>query len=229
VTWKHRLSVVGAVAKLAPLPARAIDASAGENALVTYGVVDVGARRTLTAADKKAVSAALSLRSTGSVRARFSAALTQSLLRANSKRRLVLPVRRLRTSRYVFAISMAAESNRDRTSLFVSPTFSGGGPLVATTAPAGPVLAETARVSGSVRAPLAARVEAWFEYGRGATLTRSTKPVLLAAGVGKLGARLEDLRPYARWSYRLVARERGKPATKVVGATRVFMLKKPTS
>jgi hypothetical protein len=230
VTWKHRLSVVGAVAKLAPLPARAIDASAGENALVTYGVVDVGARRTLTAADKKAVSAALSLRSTGSVRARLSAALTQStLLRANSKRRLVLPVRRLRTSRYVFAISMAAESNRDRTSLFVSPTFSGGGPLVATTAPAGPVLAETARVSGSVRAPLAARVEAWFEYGRGATLTRSTKPVLLAAGVGKLGARLEDLRPYARWSYRLVARERGKPATKVVGATRVFMLKKPTS
>jgi hypothetical protein len=144
---------VGAVAKLARLPVRAIEASAGENALATYGVVDVGKKRTLTAADMKAVGAALGLRSAGSARARFGAAVTRStLLRAYSKRRLVLPVQRLKASRYVLAISMAAESNRDRTSLFVSPTFAASGALVATTAPAGPVLAETARVSGSIKA-----------------------------------------------------------------------------
>ena len=75
---------------------------------------------------------------------------------------------------------MAAESNRDRTSLFVGPSFAAGGPLVATTATAGPVLSETARVSGSIKAPLGAKIEAWFEYGPRSTLTRSTKPVLLA-------------------------------------------------
>jgi hypothetical protein len=152
-----------------------------------------------------------------------------TLLRAYFTRRLVLPVTRLRASRYVLAISMAAESNRDRTSLFVGPSFAGGGPLVATTAPAGPVLAESARVAGSVKAPLDAKVEAWFEYGPRLTLTRSTKPTLLAPNVLTVSAQLADLRPYARWSFRLVVRERGKPATKVVGATRVFMLKKPTS
>jgi hypothetical protein len=230
VNWRHRTSVVGAVATFPRLPARAIDASARENALVTYGLIDVGRKRTLTAADKKAVAVALVLRSTRSVRARFGAAVTRSeLLRANSTRRLLLPATRLRASRYVVAVSMAAESNRERTSLFVGPTFAGGGALVATTAPAGPVLSETARVSGSVKAPLGAKVEVWFEYGPRLTLTRSTKPVLLAPGVLTVSAQLADLRPYARWSYRLVARERGKPATKVVGATRIFMLKKPTS
>jgi hypothetical protein len=230
VTWRHKTSVVGAAATLTRLPARVIEATAGENALVTYGYVDVGKKRTLTTADKKAVAVALAVRTTHSARARFGAAATYStLLRAHSLRRLVLPVERLKASRYVLAISMGAESNRDRTSLFVGPTFAAGGALVATTAPAGPVLAETADVSGSVKAPLGAKVEAWFEYGPRTTLTRSTKPVLLAPNVLTVSAQLADLRPTARWSYRLVARERGKPATKVVGATRVFMLKKPTS
>jgi hypothetical protein len=168
------------------------------------------------------------LRSTRAVGARFGARVVGStLLRANVKRRLVLPATRLRTSRYVLAISMAAESNRNRTSLFVGPSFAAGGPLLAMTAPAGPVLADTARVSGSVKAPLGAKVEVWFEYGPRLTLTRSTKPVLLAPNVLTVSAQLTDLRPYARWSFRLVARERGK-ATRVVGATRVFMLKKPS-
>jgi hypothetical protein len=230
LTWRHKTSVVGAAATLTRLPARVIEASAGENALVTYGLVDVGRKRSLTIADKKAVAVALAFRSTRSVRVRFGAAVTHSaLLRAHSVRRLVVPAERLKASRYVLAISMAAESNRDRTSLFVGPTFAGGGPLVATTAPAGPVLADTARVSGAVKAPLGAKVEAWFEYGPRMQLTRSTKPVLLAPNAATVTAQLADLRPYARWSYRLVVRERGRPATKVVGATRVFMLKKPTS
>ena len=91
--------------------------------------------------------------------------------------------------------------------------------------PRGRCWRETARVSGSVKAPLGAKIEAWFEYGPRTTLTRTTKPVLLAPNVLTVSAQLADLRPYARWSYRLVVRERGKPATKVVGATRVFMLK----
>ena len=33
-----------------------------------------------------------------------------------------------------------------------------------------------------------------------------------------VSAQLADLRPYVRWSFRLVVRERGRPATKVVGA-----------
>jgi hypothetical protein len=97
------------------------------------------------------------------------------------------------------------------------------------TAPAGPVLADTARVSGAIKAPLGAKVEAWFEYGPRTTLTRSTKPVFLAPNVLTVSAQLTDLRPYARWSFRLVVRERGKPGTRVVGATRLFMLKKSTS
>jgi hypothetical protein len=230
VVWKHRTSVLGAAARIRRVPARLIEATAGENAIATYGLVDVGRKRTLTAADRKAVGVALALRSTRSVHAGFGTAVARStLLRAYFMRRLVLPVTRLRASRYVLAISMAAESNRDRTSLFVGPSFVGGGPLVATTAPAGPVLAESARVSGSVTAPLDAKVEAWFEYGPRLTLTRSTKPALLAPNVLTVSAQLADLRPYARWSFRLVVRERGKPATKVVGATRVFMLKKPSS
>ena len=52
--------------------------------------------------------------------------------------------------------------------------------------------------------------------------------MLLAPNVLTVSAQLADLRPYARWSFRLVVRERGKPGTKVVGATRVFMLKKPS-
>ena len=228
VNWKHRTSVVGAAAKLTRPPSRVIQATAGENAIATYGLVDVGSKRTLTAADKKAVGVALALRSPRAVRARFGAPVVRStLLRAYFKRRLVVPATRLRTSRYVFAISIAAESNRDRTSLFVGPSFAAGGALVASTAPAGPVLAQTARVSGSVKAPLGAKIEAWFEYGPRTTLTRTTKPVLLAPNVLTVSAQLADLRPYARWSYRLVVRERGKPATKVVGATRVFMLKSP--
>ena len=151
------------------------------------------------------------------------------MLRAYSKKELVLPAARLRKSRYVLAVTMSAESDRERTSLFVGPSFAAGGPLVATTAPAGPVLAETARVSGSIKAPLGTKVEAWFEYGPRTTLTRSTKPVLLAPDVLTVSAQLADLRPYARWSFRLVVRERGKPGTEVVGATRVFMLKKRTS
>jgi hypothetical protein len=227
VTWKHKTSVVGAAATLTRPPARAIEARAAENALVTFGLVDVGTKRTLTSADKKAVAGALALRSTRSVRSRFQAAVTRSaLLRAHSIRRLVVPAARLKASRYVLAISMAAESNRERTSLFVGPTFAGGGPLIATTAPAGPVLAETARVSGSVKAPLGAKVEAWFEYGPRLQLTRATAPVLLAPNATTVSAQLADLRPYARWSFRLVVRERGKPARKVVGATRVFMLKR---
>jgi hypothetical protein len=229
VVWKHRTSVLGAAARLRQVPARVIEATAGENAVAMYGLVDVGRKRTLTAADRKAVGVALALRSTHSVRARFGTAMARStLLRAYSKRRLVLPTARLRRSRYVLAISMAAESNRDRTSLFVGPSFAAGGALVATTAPAGPVLTESARVSGSVKAPLGVKVEAWFEYGPRLTLTRSTKPVLLGPNVLTVSAQLADLRPYARWSFRLVVRERGKPATKVVGATRVFMLKKPS-
>ena len=129
----------------------------------------------------------------------------------------------------MLAISMSAESNRDRVSLFVGPSFPAGGPIVATTAPAGPVLAYTARVSGAVKAPLGTKVEAWFEYGPRTMLTRSTKPVLVARNALTVSAQLADLRPYVRWSFRLVLRERGRPATKVVGATRVFMLKKPTS
>ena len=100
---------------------------------------------------------------------------------------------------------------------------------MATTAPAGPVLSDSARISGAVKAPLGAEVEAWFEYGPRLTLTRTTKPVLLAPNVLTVSAQLADLRPYVRWSFRLVARERGKPGTRVVGATRVFMLKKPGS
>ena len=229
VSWRHRNSVVGAAARLRQVRGRVIEATAGENALATYGLVDVGSKRTLSAADKKAVGVALALRSTRSVRARFGATVTRStLLRANFKRRLVVPVQRLKRSRYVLAISMAAESNRNRRTLFVGASFRAGGPLVATTAPAGPVLAETARVSGSIKAPLGAKIEAWFEYGPRTTLTRSTKPVLLGPNVLTVSARLADLRPYARWSFRLVVRERGRPSTKVVGATRVFMLKKPT-
>jgi hypothetical protein len=229
VVWKHRTSVVGAAARLRQLPARVIEATAAENAIATYGLVDVGNRRSLTAADKKAIGVALALRSTRAVGARFGARVVGStLLRANVRRRLVLPATRLKTTRYVLAISMAAESNRNRTSLFVGPSFAAGGPLLATTAPAGPVLADTARVSGSVKAPLGAKVEVWFEYGPRVTLTRTTKPVLLAPNVLTASAYLADLRPYARWSFRLVARERGKPATRVVGATRVFMLKKPS-
>jgi len=227
--WKHTTSVVGATASFTRLPARAIEAGARENAIAAYGLVDVGTKRTLTASDKKAVGAALALRATRSVRARFGAAVARStVLRAHSKRQLVLPAQRLKKSRYVLAISMSAESNRDRLSLFVGPSFAAGGPLVATTAPAGPVLAETARVSGSVKVALGAKVEAWFEYGPRTTLTRSTKHVLLAPNVLTVSAQLLDLRPYARWSFRLVVRERGRPATRVVGATRVFMLKKPT-
>jgi hypothetical protein len=230
VSWKHKTSVVGAAAAFARLPVRVIEARAAENALVSYGLVDVGRKRALTVADKRAVAVALAVRSTHSGRARFAAAVTRStLLRAHSKRLLVLPVERLRTSRYVLAITMAAEPNRERTSIFVGPTFAAGGALVATTAPAGPVLADTARVSGSIKAPLGAKIEAWFEYGPRLTLTRSTSPVRLPPGVVTASAQLADLRPYARWSYRLVVRERGKPATKAVGATRVFMLKKPTS
>jgi hypothetical protein len=229
VIWKHTTSVVGAAATFKRLPARAIQASARENAIVTYGLVDVGRKRTLSAVDKKAVGVALTFRSTR-VRARFGTAVARStLLRAHSKRQLVLPAQRLRRSRYVLAISMSAESNRDRVSLFVGPSFPAGGPIVATTAPAGPVLAYTARVSGAVKAPLGTKVEAWFEYGPRTMLTRSTEPVLVARNALTVSAQLADLRPYVRWSFRLVLRERGKPATKVVGATRVFMLKKPTS
>ena len=228
VVWKHTASVVGAAATFIRFPARVIEVSARENAIATYGLVDVGTKRTLTAADKKAVGVALAVRSTRSARARFGAAVARStLLRAHSKRRLVLPVQRLRRSRYVLAISLSAESNRDRRSVLVGPSFSAGGALGATTAPAGPVLARSARVSGSVKAPLGAKVEAWFEYGPRLTLTRSTKHVLLAPNVLTVSAQLADLRPYVRWSFRLVVRERGRPATKVVGATRVFMLKKP--
>jgi hypothetical protein len=230
VVWKHRTSVVGARATLGRGSPRLIEATAGENAIATYGLVDVGRKRTLTTADKKAVGLALALRLTHSARARFGAGVTRTtLLRAYFARRLVLPVTRLRASRYVLAISMAAESNRDRTSLFVGPSFAAGGGLVATTAPAGPVLSDSARVSGSVKAPLGAKLEAWFEYGPRLSLTRSTKPVLLGPDVLTVSARLADLRPYARWSFRLVVRQRGKPSTKVVGATRVFMLKKPGS
>jgi hypothetical protein len=230
VGWKHTTAVVGAKVKFSRLKARALEATARENAIATYGLVDVGTKRTLSASDRKAVGAALALRSTRSVRARFGAGVARStVLRAHSKRELILPPERLRKSRYVLAISLAAESNRDRTSLFVGPSFAAGGPLVATTAPAGPVLAETARVSGAIKAPLGAKIEAWFEYGPRTTLTRSTKPVLLAPNVLTVSASLTDLRPYARWSFRLVARESGKPLTKVVGATRVFMLKKRTS
>jgi hypothetical protein len=230
VVWRHRTSVLGAAATLRRVPARVIEATAGENAIATYGLVDVGRKRTLTGADRKAVGVALALRSPRSVHAGFGTAVARStLLRAYFTRRLVLPVTRLRASRYVLAISMAAESNRDRTSLFVGPSFAGGGTLVATTSAAGPVLAESARVSGSVKAPLGAKVEAWFEYGPRLTLTRATKPVLLAPNVLTVSAQLADLRPHARWSFRLVVRERGKPATKVVGGRRVFMLKKPTS
>ena len=228
VSWKHRTSVVGATARFTRLSARLIEATAGENVFATYGLVDVGTKRTLTVADRKAVGVALALRSTRSVRAGFGAPVARStLIRAYFKRRLVVPATRLRASRYVLAVSMAAESNRDRTSLFVGPSFAAGGALVASTAPAGLVLAETARVSGSVKAPLGAKIEAWFEYGPRTSLTRSTKPVLLGPNVLTVSAQLTDLRPYARWSYRLVVRERGRPATKVVGATRVFMLKKP--
>jgi hypothetical protein len=53
--------------------------------------------------------------------------------------------------------------------------------------------------------------------------------VLLGPNALTVSAQLADLRPYVRWSFRLVVRERGRPATKVVGATRVFMLRKPTS
>ena len=230
VVWRHTTSVVGAKATLTRLRARAIAASARENAIATYGLVDVGTKRTLTASDKKAVGSALALRSPRSVRARFGAVLTRStLLRAHSKRELVLPPGRLKSSRYVFALSIAAESNRNRTSLFVGPSFAAGGALMATTAPAGPVLSDSARISGAVKAPLGAKVEAWFEYGPRLTLTRTTKPVLLAPNVLTVSAQLADLRPYVRWSFRLVARERGKPGTRVVGATRVFMLKKPGS
>ncbi len=228
VTWKHRTSVVGAAARLTRPPARVIEATAGENAIATYGLVDVGRKRTLSAADKKAVGVALALRSTRKGGARFGAPVARStLLRAYFKRRLVVPTTRLRASRYVLAISMAAESNRNRTSLFVGPSFAGGGQLVATTAQAGPIRSDTARVSGSVKAPLGAKVEAWFEYGPRSTLTRTTKPVVLGPNVLSVSAQLSDLRPYARWSYRLVVRERGRPGTKAVGTTRVFMLKKP--
>lgn len=227
--WKHTTSVVGAKATFTRLRARVVEAIARENAIATYGLVDVGKKRTLTAADKKAVGAALAVRSTRSVRTRFGATLARStVLRAHSKRELILPPSRLRSSRYVFAISMAAESNRSRTSLFVGPSFAAGGHLAATTAPAGPVLSDSARISGAVKAPLGAKVEVWFEYGPRTTLTRSTKPVLLAPNVLTVSAQLADLRPYVRWSFRLVARERGKPGTKVVGAKRVFMLKNPS-
>ena len=228
VVWKHTTSVVGATAKFSRLTARTLEAGARENAIATYGLVDVGAKRTLTASDKKAVGAALAC--VRSSRARSGAAVARStVLRAYSKKQLVLPAARLRKSRYVLAVSLSAESNRERTSLFVGPSFAAGGPVVATTAPAGPVLASTARVSGSIKAPLGTKIEAWFEYGPRTTLTRSTKPVLLAPNALTVSAQLADLRPYARWSFRLVVRERGKPGTKVVGATRVFMLKKLTS
>jgi hypothetical protein len=230
VVWKHTTSVVGAAATFRSLPARAIEARARENAIVAYGLVDVGRKQTLTAADRKAVGVALAFRSTRAVGARFGTTVARStLLRAYSKRQLVLPAQRLKRSRYVLAISMSAESNRDRVSLFVGPSFAAGGPIVATTAPAGPVLAYTARVSGAVKAPLGTKVEAWFEYGPRTTLTRSTRPVLLGPNALTVSAQLADLRPYVRWSFRLVVRERGRPATKVVGATRVFMLRKPTS
>lgn len=212
------------------LAARALEATARENAIATYGLVDVGTKRTLSASDRRAVGAALSLRSTRFKRTRSGAgAALSTVLRAHSKRELVVPLQRLRRSRYVLAVSLAAESNRDRTSLFVGPSFAAGGPLVATTAPAGPVLSETARVSGEIEAPLGVKIEAWFEYGPRTTLTRSTKPTLLAPNVLTLSARLTELRPYVRWSFRLVVQERGKPGTQVLGATRVFMLKKPGS
>ena len=84
VVWKHTASVVGAAATFIRFPARAIEASARENAIAAYGLVDVGRKRTLTAADKKAVGVALALRSTRSVRARFGTAVARStLLRAH--------------------------------------------------------------------------------------------------------------------------------------------------
>ena len=59
---------------------------ARENAIATYGLVDVGTKRTLTAADKKAVGVALAVRSTRSARARLGAAVARStLLRAHSE------------------------------------------------------------------------------------------------------------------------------------------------
>jgi hypothetical protein len=223
VVWKHTTSVVGATAKFSHLAARTLEAGARENAIATYGLVDVGAKRTLTASDKKAVGAALAR----SLRARPGATVARStVVRAHTKKQLVLPAARLRKSRYVLAVSLSAESNRERTSLFVGPSFAAGGPVVATTALAGPVLASSARVSGSIKAPLGTKIEAWFEYGPRTTLTRATKPVLLAPNALTVSAQLADLRPYARWSFRLVVRERGKPGTKVVGVTRVFMLKK---
>ena len=171
-------SVVGASARFTRLSARLIEATAGENVFATYGLVDVGTKRTLTVADRKAVGVALALRSTRSVRAGFGAPVARStLIRAYFKRRLVVPATRLRASRYVLAVSMAAESIGDRTSLFVGPLRCGGSSRGVDGA-GGPVLAETARVSGSVEALLGAKTRP-DSSGPRTSLTRSTKPVLL--------------------------------------------------
>lgn len=127
----------------------------------------------------------------------------------------------------MLAISMSAESNRDRLSLFVGPSFAAGGPVVATTAPAGPRVGDDSARFGLGQGTAG-------DKGRGVVRIRTaadadTLDEARAPPSERPDGQLADLRPYMRWSFRLVVRESGKPATKVVGATRVFMLKKSAS
>jgi hypothetical protein len=91
------------------------------------------------------------------------------------------------------------------------------------------VLLESALLRGTVDVPRGATLETWFEYGPGASLTRRTRTVFLTAAEPAPTAQLANLTPRALWSYRLVARQRGRPATLSVGATRRFALAKPVA
>ncbi len=254
-SWRHLTTVEharpdfsGAVDQPQSRTTFRIGASADEGTEVTYALVRVDGRA-VSAEERAAVRRALEEKtSTNTPHVRIPGigpgvrvvVWKHARLPAYLRPRLELATRGLDRAFYVYAVSLAAETNPSRTTSFVSRAFQAGteivapGQLAVRTDSAGRVLLESAQLKGKVNARLGTRVEAWFEYWPGTTPTPVSSAVRKTRAVRFFGSdvvsgQLTDLAPRGLWSYRLVARLVGRSRATVTGETKTFALARPSS
>ena len=253
VSWRHRTTIEharadfgGAVDQPQSRTRFRIGASADEGTEATYALVRVDGRA-ISAEEQAAVRRALEETTSTNTPHVHAPGIGPDVrlvtwkhakLPAYLRPRLELSTRGLDRAFYVYAVSLAAETNPSRTAFFVSRAFQAGtevvapGQLAVRTDNAGRVLLESAQLKGKVNARLGTRVEAWFEYWPGTTPTpvsaavRKTKAVRFF-GSDVVSAQLGDLAPRGQWSYRLVARLVGRTRAPVAGEAKTFALTRP--